>query len=95
MPDPYTVAFNALKKREEQGRPFQVLVRSEVKIQVTTIDYWEDLLTGEEKIDKTVSHVHQFNRVPMSPFSRKGPFFTNPIESAVKQFRKEKNNDKD
>lgn len=92
-PDPYTVAFNALKKRGEQARPFQVLTRTEVGLELVITQYWEDLVTGEKKVDRTTRSLGSVHETSCTPFLKtiRGPYFLNPIESVIKKFRRKEN----
>lgn len=89
-PDPYTIAFNALKKRGEQARPFQVLIRTEYNFHVEIIQHWEDLVTGEKRTDSFKKKIVGGSSTSCDPFLRdkKGPYFLNPIENVVAKFRK-------
>lgn len=86
--DEYTKTFNLLKKRNEQANPFRVLTHIEYEVQITQIQRWEDLVTGEKLFDKKVVHTANHHQTMWNPFTNKGPYFLNSIGQMIQKFRK-------
>lgn len=87
--DGYTVAFNALKRIGRHNEPFQVLTHVEFDIirggRCEAVLYFEDILTGARKQIKTEMSLGK-RRTVINPFTKKGPYFLNLVENAVKKF---------
>lgn len=97
--DKYFIAYDALWKKGEGAVPFQVLTNIEIKSIshdgiADTFLHYEDLITGEKQIHKANLRMGRPQTV-WNPFTRKGPYFVNSIESAIKEFRTDIEGDND